>query len=109
MRSRNVVHQIFTWQECENSLVEASLEELNEREQWKSRSLDRSVEVGRSPFGNVPHCSSSNNSEIEEPSEVEGKEPTQRIINMELPPATLKTLVNDLSRIREQLSNIARK
>ncbi|KAK0176591.1 hypothetical protein PV328_000710 [Microctonus aethiopoides] len=46
---------------------------------------------------------------IEEPSEVDGKEPTQRIINMELPPATLKTLVNDLSRIREQLSNIAKK
>ncbi|KAK0091337.1 hypothetical protein PV326_003377 [Microctonus aethiopoides] len=51
----------------------------------------------------------SKNEKIEEPSEVDGKEPTQRIINMELPPATLKTLVNDLSRIREQLSNIAKK
>ncbi|XP_063978907.1 uncharacterized protein LOC135163413 isoform X7 [Diachasmimorpha longicaudata] len=46
---------------------------------------------------------------IEEPSVDDGADAIQRTISMELPPSTLKTLVEDFSRIRDQLSNVARK
>ena len=49
------------------------------------------------------------NFQIEEPASMEGGGPTRRKITMDLPPATLNTLVDDFTRIREQLANIARK
>ncbi|XP_015595672.1 uncharacterized protein LOC107267956 [Cephus cinctus] len=46
---------------------------------------------------------------VEEPSTKEDEQPTRKDYVMELPPATLNTLLEDFKKIREQLSNIARK
>lgn len=40
---------------------------------------------------------------------MDGEAPKQRIITMDVSPATLNTLVEDFVKIREQLANVARK